>query len=43
VNIPFARYVIPNKPVTNQKMFFDVDISGTRLATGDQVCYFSLP
>lgn len=37
INVPFAKYVIPKSPTTNQKMLFDVDPSGQRLAAGDQV------
>jgi hypothetical protein len=39
VNVPFVKYVLPHKPTTNQKMFFDVDYSGRRLVAGDQVRY----
>lgn len=36
INAPFVRYTIPHKPTTNQKMSFDVDMSGQRLVVGDQ-------
>lgn len=41
VNVPFARYTVPSSvnalvTTTNQKMWFDVDNSGRRLAVGDQ-------
>lgn len=39
VSTPFAKYVIPHKPTTNQKMLFDLDLSGQRLAVGDQACF----
>ena len=42
VNTPFARYTIPHKPTTNQKMTFDVDITGQRLAVGDQGNFISV-
>ncbi|KXN86954.1 Telomerase Cajal body protein 1 [Leucoagaricus sp. SymC.cos] len=36
VNLPLAKYVLPHKPMTNQKMIFDVDATGQRLAVGGQ-------
>lgn len=37
VTVPFVKYVGPHRPTTNQKMSFDIDCSGRRLMTGDQV------
>ncbi|KAF9447780.1 WD40 repeat-like protein [Macrolepiota fuliginosa MF-IS2] len=36
ISSPFAKYVVPYKPTTNQKMLFDVDVAGQRLVVGDQ-------